>query len=187
MKTAEKIKNQSLVLNAPLTPNGIEQAKKAGKKLNDYLKGARIQPVDFTFASDLQRAQYTVANMFVQLERRFINPTYSDKYILPCSHEIVGKRGNCDNASDITWAENTPTKLDVDNILNKKLNLNNPAHLPSSPNSALHSKLILFLSTGCSSSIHSACRQRRLYLEPYKSSPTIGAFNPIECAACTRS
>ena len=122
MKTAEKIKNQSVVLNAPLTPNGIEQAKKAGKKLNDYLKGARIQPIDFTFASDLQRAQYTVANMFVQLERRFINPTYSDIYILPCSHEIVGKEGNCDNAGDITWAENTPTKLDIDNIFNKKLN-----------------------------------------------------------------
>ncbi len=113
-----------MVLNAPLTPKGVEQAKKAGLELNDYLKGARIQPIDFTFASDLQRAQYTVANMFTQLESRFINPTYRDIYILPCSHEIVGKEGNCDNAGDITWAENTPTKLDTDNILNKKLNWN---------------------------------------------------------------
>jgi bisphosphoglycerate-dependent phosphoglycerate mutase len=122
MKTTEKMKNQSLILNAPLTPKGVEQAKNAGTELNDYLKGARIQPIDFTFASDLQRAQYTVAHMFMQLERRFINPTYRDIYILPCSHEIVGDKGNCDNAGDITWAENTPTKLDVDNILNKKLN-----------------------------------------------------------------
>lgn len=124
MKTTEKIKNQSMVLNAPLTLKGVEQAKKAGLELNDYLKGARIQPIDFTFASDLQRAQYTVANMITQLESRFINPTYRDIYILPCSHEIVGKEGNCDNAGDITWAENTPTKLDTDNIFNKKLNWN---------------------------------------------------------------
>jgi phosphohistidine phosphatase SixA len=101
---------KSNLLNAPLTKEGVRQAERAGSELREYLKNNHLT-IDFLFASDLQRTQYTVGSIYSKIHS-YVNSRHPDIYILPCSHEIVGLKGRCDNAGDITWAENKPTMTD---------------------------------------------------------------------------
>ena len=99
------------IVDAKLTALGVQQALKAGTELNKYLSTdtEQLPPIKFIFASDLQRTQYTVYNIASKIDKSRIQ--LKQIYILPCSHEIMGKKGRCDDVSDPTYAENRPKQL----------------------------------------------------------------------------
>jgi bisphosphoglycerate-dependent phosphoglycerate mutase len=123
MSFTKKIRNYSSVLNAPLTDVGRDQAIRAGMNLNYYLETNKLN-INFLFASDLQRTQYTIGNIIQHIDPPRLELDDNDIYILPCSHEIVGKKGNCDNAGDFTSNENKASKTGVVEIDGKKINWN---------------------------------------------------------------
>ena len=108
--TIQKAFTMSNYLDANLTDIGKQQAEKAGKELNEILSSVSHGLV-LGFASDLQRTQNTLDNINKQLTD---DNKITQKYILPCSHEIGVKKGQCDDAAYAN-SENKST-IDLDKL-----------------------------------------------------------------------
>jgi bisphosphoglycerate-dependent phosphoglycerate mutase len=81
-----------LKLDTSITDIGIKQCENAGKFLNKYLGGIKI---DYLFCSDLKRTRQTMSVICSKLNNKKPN-----KFIvIPCSHEVhYSKSGNCDKS-----------------------------------------------------------------------------------------
>ena len=91
----QKAFTMSNYLDANLTEIGKQQAKTAGQKLNEILSLVSHGTV-LGFASDLRRTRFTLDTINSQL---IGDNNITQKYILPCSHEIGVKEGQCDDAA----------------------------------------------------------------------------------------
>lgn len=80
--------------DAVLTSNGYNQSINAGLALNSYLidKGIFINKI---FCSDLKRTRETLSYMLTKIDKTLIE--LEEIIILPCSHEVAAKGGDCDS------------------------------------------------------------------------------------------
>ena len=97
-----------MVLNAPLTPNGIEQAKKAGKKLNDYLKYNNSNVDTKTYITNTYNISLT--NLSNNLFYDILEIDIDKKFIV--NQEDLIKNGQ--------FLFDTKIKLNVETQLNKE-------------------------------------------------------------------
>ncbi len=119
-KWYDKAFTMSNYLDANLTDIGLNQAKTAGTILNGILSSFEHGKV-LGFASDLQRTQNTLDNINKQLTG---DNEITKKYILPCSHEIGVKKGQCDDAAYYKRYANSENKstIDLDKLTEKGWN-----------------------------------------------------------------
>ncbi len=99
------------ILDAKLTPNGIDQATIAGKSLKTQLDGEKI---DYLFTSDLIRTRQTLESVINQ--EIILSKPESKVIILPCSHELDYNPEGCDGNKSVVSVENSVScKLEKDN------------------------------------------------------------------------
>ncbi len=99
------------ILDAKLTPNGIDQAKRAGESLKIQLNRDEI---DYLFTSDLIRTRQTLESVINQ--GIILSKPESKVIILPCSHELDYNPEGCDGNKSVVSVENSVScKLEKDN------------------------------------------------------------------------
>ena len=116
-KTMSSFSWRNKFKNANLSANGKVQAKDIGLWIADYINTNNIL-INYYFASDLKRTQTTlkmiIESMIDGLDDEIYNSKYEklnfEMYILPCSHDIKGRVGNCDNNMEWTVASNKAEK-----------------------------------------------------------------------------
>jgi bisphosphoglycerate-dependent phosphoglycerate mutase len=116
--------------NTQLTPEGIQQATRAGLFFEDYLRTTN-QKIDHYFTSDLQRTRQTLSHILKAFYP--IKNNSKNKYnniliatILPCSNEVhVELNGKCNNGNLLIngW-ENYP-RCTLENISDPNSECNN--------------------------------------------------------------
>ena len=83
-----------------LTQSGIRQAIRAGNVLYEHIEANKqffINKYYYAYASDLLRTQQTLLLILYKVNQISFLQKYI-KFILPCSHEISVKQGECDRA-----------------------------------------------------------------------------------------
>jgi hypothetical protein len=110
----EKYVSFSKYLDAQLTEDGKRQAELASEALSKIIKDKYDI---YGFASDLQRTQQTLDIIGEKIKLSY-------KIILPCSHEISAKEGECDNQIKYKYtnAENK-TNINLDKLSRENWNV----------------------------------------------------------------
>lgn len=108
------------LLDAQLTDEGKNQAVLAGRELKRIIKTSTI---DHLFVSDLKRTRETLENILK--EGIVLTNNQIDIIVLPCSHELDYKKGNCDgNQPNIFSSENKVGCISTNAVCNKSLTSN---------------------------------------------------------------
>lgn len=124
-----------------LTRVGIYQAKRAGFQLQSILRSHHQQTIHYLFASDLLRTRQTLLHLCGSLKKRQIKLP-KQMTVLPCSHEILFTKGNCDQHAwnTINFGAENRSACDV-----KMSDMDHPCNTMSNSHLRLHVDWSIYL------------------------------------------
>jgi broad specificity phosphatase PhoE len=130
------------LVDADLTPNGINQAQNAGKELKKLVKQFQdtnnnyLLPIHY-FVSDLKRTRHTLYKIYNTINENLNNNINKTFTVLPCSHELDYKSNSHDGQQNQNSQEKRPYSCDGQQKINSQ---ENSIHNPF-PNNADNKKI----------------------------------------------